>query len=245
MRVRSCKAGPKPYAKDATLPDSPPLLRAEALAKEFTTGRGPLTVLSDVSLELSANAPAVIMGPSGSGKSTLLNILGGLEPPTRGRVLVEGRDPFALSANDLARFRNERVGFVFQHHHLLPQCSALENVLIPTLPRPFSEATVQRARKLLERVGLGERLDHLPAELSGGESQRVAVARALINAPALLLADEPTGNLDHRAASAVVDLLLEVQREEGAGLLLVTHSRELAERFGRRYRLVDGILAKE
>ena len=227
------------------MPDVPPLLRAEALTKEFATARGPLAVLSDVSLELAAGEAAVIMGPSGSGKSTLLNILGALEPPTRGRVLVEGRDPFALSEKELARFRSERVGFVFQNHFLLPQCSALENVLIPTLPRAYAESTTQRARRLLERVGLTERLEHLPAELSGGESQRVAVARAMINSPALILADEPTGNLDHRAAAAVVELLLEVHREEGTGLIMVTHSRELAERFGRRYRLVDGVLSKD
>jgi lipoprotein-releasing system ATP-binding protein len=221
-----------------------PLLQVESLAKDFPTGRGPLVVLRDVSLTLAPGEAAVIMGPSGSGKSTLLNILGALDPPTRGRVLVEGRDPFALTEKDLAGFRNRRVGFVFQNHYLLPQCSALENVLIPTLPQKYSEATAQRARHLLERVGLAERLDHLPAELSGGESQRVAVARALINRPALLLADEPTGNLDHRTAEAVVDLLLEVHREENAGLVMVTHSRELATRFSRRYQLVDGILSK-
>lgn len=228
-----------------TLPDTPLLLRAESLAKEFTTGRGPLEILRDVSLELPADEAAVIMGPSGSGKSTLLNILGALELPTRGHVWVEGRDPFTLPEKELARFRNEHIGFVFQNHFLLPQCSAIENVLIPTLPRPYAETTTQRARRLLARVGLAERLDHLPSELSGGESQRVAVARAMINSPALLLADEPTGNLDHRAASAVVDLLLEVHREEGAGLIMVTHSRELAERFGRRYRLVDGVLSRD
>ncbi len=222
---------------------APLLLRAESLAKDFLTARGPLEVLRDVSLELTAGEAAVIMGPSGSGKSTLLNILGALEPPTRGRVLVEGRDPFALPENELAGFRNRRVGFVFQNHYLLPQCSALENVLIPTLPQKYSEATVHRARRLLERVGLADRLEHLPAELSGGESQRVAVARALINSPALLLADEPTGNLDHHTAESVVELLLEVHREEKAGLIMVTHSRELAERFGRRYQLVDGTLS--
>jgi len=227
------------------LPDTPPLLRGAALAKEYATGRGALEVLRDVSLELRAGEAAAIMGPSGSGKSTLLNILGTLEPPTRGQVWLEGRDPFGLSEKELAGFRNQRVGFVFQNHHLLPQCSALENVLIPTLPRAYAEATTQRARRLLERVGLGARLEHLPGELSGGESQRVAVARALINSPALLLADEPTGNLDHHAAEAVVALLLEVHREEGAGLIMVTHSRELAERFGRRYRLVDGVLSAE
>jgi lipoprotein-releasing system ATP-binding protein len=227
-----------------SLADTPPLLRGESLAKEYPTGRGALVVLREVSLELRAGQAAVIMGPSGSGKSTLLNILGTLEPPTRGRVLLAGRDPFALSEKELAGFRNQRVGFVFQNHYLLPQCSALENVLIPTLPRAYSEATAQRGRRLLERVGLAERCEHLPAELSGGESQRVAVARAMVNSPALLLADEPTGNLDHRAAAAVVDLLLEVQREEGVGLIMVTHSRELAERFDRRYRLEDGVLSE-
>lgn len=225
--------------------NTPPLLRGEALHQEYPTGRGTLEVLREVSLELRSGEAAVIMGPSGSGKSTLLNILGTLEPPTRGRLWLEGRNPFGLPEKELAAFRNQRVGFVFQNHHLLPQCSALENVLLPALPRKYSEETTQRGRRLLERVGLSERLEHLPGELSGGESQRVAVARAMINSPALLLADEPTGNLDHRAAAAVVDLLLEVHREAGTGLIMVTHSRELAERFGRRYRLADGVLSAE
>jgi lipoprotein-releasing system ATP-binding protein len=221
------------------------LLSAEAVFKSYPTGRGALEVLRDVSLEMSAGEAAVVMGPSGSGKSTLLNILGTLEPPSGGRVVIEGSDPFTLPEAELARFRNQRIGFVFQNHHLLPQCSALENVLIPTLPGKHKADAEDRARQLLVRVGLGDRLDHLPSELSGGESQRVAVARALINRPALLLADEPTGNLDHRTAETVADLLLEIHREEHTALILVTHSRELAQRFERQYVLVDGSLRPE
>jgi len=176
------------------------------------------------------------MGPSGSGKSTLLNILGTLEPPSRGRVTLSGRDPFALAEPELAAFRNREVGFVFQDHHLLPQCSVLENVLVPTLvagPGPHES----RARELLARVGLGERLEHRPAELSGGERQRTALARALVLAPHLLLCDEPTGNLDAASAAAVADLLLELHARDGAILVLVTHSAALAARFPDRRRL--------
>ncbi len=220
------------------------MLRAEGIAKEFPTRSGPLAVLRSVSLSLEAGETAVITGPSGSGKSTLLSILGTLEPPTRGRVRIGDQDPFTLAEGDLARFRSRQVGFVFQDHHLLPQCSALENVLIPTLPgRPRGDET-HRARTLLERVGLADRADHLPSELSGGERQRVAVARALINAPAILLADEPTGNLDRRAADAVADLLLEICRERNAALLVVTHSQRLAGRFTNRLELDDGVLVK-
>lgn len=221
------------------------LLVADSLAKSYPAPHGALEVLRDVSLQLSAGEAVVIMGPSGSGKSTLLNILGTLEPPTSGRVIIDGVDPFSLPEPELALFRNRRVGFIFQNHYLLPQCSALENVLIPTLPQKHGTDQMDHARRLLERVGLGDRLNHLPGELSGGESQRVAVARALINRPAVLLADEPTGNLDHRAAEAVADLLLEIHREENAVLIVVTHSRELARLFDRRYELVDGTLSIE
>jgi len=188
----------------------------------------------------------VIMGPSGSGKSTLLYILGGLEAPTSGSVSVNGVDPFHLHADDLAAFRNRCVGFIFQDHYLLPQCSALENVLIPTMTiRHTSNDTskvVARAHHLLSRVGLGNRLTHRPSELSGGERQRVAIARALIMGPPVILADEPTGNLDQRAATGVADLLLDLQREEKATLILVTHNAELASRFTRRADLFDGKL---
>ena len=218
------------------------MLHAESLGKEYPTRSGPLPVLRDVSLSLTEGEAAVIMGPSGSGKSTLQNILGTLEPPTRGSVTLNGCDPFTLPARDLARFRNSSVGFIFQDHHLLPQCSALENVLIPTLPEKRDEDVMERARLLLQRVGLGDRLEHRPAELSGGERQRVAVARAMINRPKLLLADEPTGNLDHKTASAVAALLIELHREENTMLVLVTHRQDLAGQFARRYELVDGNL---
>jgi len=219
-------------------------LRARSLGKEFPTATGPLVVLRDISLTLAPGESVAIIGPSGSGKSTLLNILGTLEPPSRGQLTIGPCDPFSLSAVDLARFRNRHVGFIFQDHHLLPQCSALENVLIPTLPSPREHDVFERARQLLERVGLAERLEHRPAELSGGERQRVATARALINRPSLLLADEPTGNLDRRTADAVASLLLELASEAKAMLVLATHSQSLADRFGRRYELVDGMLSE-
>jgi lipoprotein-releasing system ATP-binding protein len=219
-------------------------LRAEAICKSFPTRTRELVILRDISLTLSAGESAVIMGPSGSGKSTLLNILGTLEPPTSGRVTLDGTDPFDLPERELARFRNRRVGFIFQEHHLLPQCTVLENVLLPTLTekRGAEGDNLDRARRLLDRVGLSDRLDHRPAELSGGERQRVAIARALVNRPSLLLADEPTGNLDRSTAVTVADLLAEVHREESAILIVVTHSDRLAERFGRRWELNDGRL---
>jgi lipoprotein-releasing system ATP-binding protein len=178
------------------------------------------------------------MGPSGSGKSTLLYVLGTLEPPTSGTVTLDGRDPFRLPEPALAAFRNREVGFVFQDHCLLPQLSVLENVLAPTLVAPRPEGLLDRARALLARVGLAERLDHRPAELSGGEKQRTALARALVLQPKLLLCDEPTGNLDAAAAETVASLLLELHRDEGAILVLVTHSAELAARFPDRRRLI-------
>ncbi|MCK4343362.1 MAG: ABC transporter ATP-binding protein [Phycisphaerae bacterium] len=218
------------------------MLKAESICKHFPRHTGELTVLRNVSLELEKGRSAVILGPSGSGKSTLLNILGTLEPPTAGRVRLDDCDPYALPERELARFRNRRIGFVFQDHHLLPQCTVLENVLLPTLAdRPAADAEA-RARRLLERVGLAERLDHFPAELSGGEKQRVAVARALINRPGLLLADEPTGNLDRATANVGGDLLVELPREHEVMQVVVTHSESLAERFDRRYDLVDGTL---
>lgn len=181
------------------------------------------------------------MGPSGSGKSTLLNILGALEPPSAGTVTLFGRNPFALGERDLATYRNREVGFVFQDHCLLPQCSLLENVLVPTLVAPPGDHEA-RARTLLDRVGLGERLDHRPAELSGGEKQRAALARALVLRPRLLLCDEPTGNLDAAAAAAVADLLVELHRAESTILVVVTHSPELAARFDQRRRVAQGRL---
>ena len=219
-------------------------LSAESICKSFPARGRELVILRDITLTLNAGESAAIMGPSGSGKSTLLNILGTLEPPTSGRVTLDGTDPFDLPERELARFRNRRVGFIFQEHHLLPQCSVLENVLLPTLAQKHEVEGngLDRARTLLGRVGLSDRLDHRPGELSGGERQRVAIARALINRPSLLLADEPTGNLDRSTAVTVADLLVEVHREEGAILIVVTHSDGLAERFARRWELNDGRL---
>jgi lipoprotein-releasing system ATP-binding protein len=218
-------------------------LHVEHLAKDYPTRSGPLSVLRDVDLHLERGEAAAVMGPSGSGKSTLLHILGTLDTPTRGGVQVEDTDPFALDPAALADFRNRRIGFVFQDHHLLPQCSVLENVLIPTLVAREDRAAVNKwARELLDRVGLADRLDHRPAELSGGERQRVAVARALIHRPVLLLADEPTGNLDRRSAQAVGRLLLELHREQGNILVVVTHSQELADTFPRVLGMDDGVL---
>jgi lipoprotein-releasing system ATP-binding protein len=218
------------------------MLTAESIQKRFPTRGDELTVLRDVSLALDVGESAVILGPSGSGKTTLLNILGTLEPPTEGRVVLDGCDPYSLPPRELARFRNRRVGFIFQDHHLLPQCSVLENVLLPTLTEPRDEDVAAHARGLLQRVGLTERLDHRPAELSGGERQRVAIARALINRPRLVLADEPTGNLDRKTGERVGELLAELHRDQDLVLLVVTHSEALARRFARKYELVDGTL---
>jgi lipoprotein-releasing system ATP-binding protein len=218
-------------------------LHVEHLAKDYPTRSGALSVLRDVTLDLERGEALAVMGPSGSGKSTLLHILGTLDRPTRGQLRLEGRDPFALSEHELADFRNRHIGFVFQDHHLLPQCSVLENVLIPTLvARESREAMKSWARQLLDRVGLADRLDHRPAELSGGERQRVAVARALIHRPILLLADEPTGNLDRRSAGAIGKLLLDLHREERNILIVVTHSQELADFFPRLLVMEDGCL---
>lgn len=212
--------------------------------KTFSTAAAPLTVLSGVDLSLSRGEDLAITGPSGSGKSTLLYIIGLLEQPTSGSLRIDGEDPLALDAVGQARFRNQRIGFVFQDHHLLPQCSVLENVLLPTIASSGAAEDEPRARQLLQRVGLSERLDHRPAQLSGGERQRVAVCRALIKQPALLLADEPTGNLDRRTAESVGTLLLDVAREQRTMLICVTHSLELAERFSRRTELQDGRLVE-
>ena len=206
------------------------------VGKQYATPRGPLTVLSGVALSLKRGEAAAIMGPSGAGKSTLLYIAGGLEPPTSGTVTLDGIDPYQLGEKDLATFRNRKIGFVFQDHCLLPQCSVLENVLIPTLVERGVD-DVQRARELLEQVGLADRLDHRPGELSGGEKQRVALARALIQGPHLLLCDEPTGNLDEASAEMVAALLLELHARQQTILIVVTHSARLAARFPLRYEL--------
>jgi lipoprotein-releasing system ATP-binding protein len=218
------------------------MLDVSQIAKTYPTPRGPLSILSGVSFSLKRGDAAAIMGPSGAGKSTLLYILGGLEQPTSGTVTLDGRNPFALSEKDLAAFRNQAIGFIFQDHCLLPQCSVLENVLVPTLVSHDGAAPVERARDLLAQVGLSGRLDHRPAELSGGEKQRVALARALINKPLLLLCDEPTGNLDQASADVVAALLLELHRRQETILIVVTHSAELAARFPLRYELPNANL---
>jgi len=220
-------------------------LLVQNLAKDYPTRGQPLRVLQHVDLSMNPGDALAILGPSGSGKSTLLHILGTLDNPTSGSVRLADKDPFALSAKELAHFRNKHIGFVFQDHYLLPQCSVLENVLIPTLASHERDrsALQNRARKLLDQVGLSERLQHRPAELSGGERQRVAVARALICNPMLLLADEPTGNLDRRTAHTVGQLLLDMQRAERTMLIVVTHSPELARTLPRQLEMVDGSLA--
>ena len=217
------------------------MLAVRDLVKRYATARGAISILDGVSFTLAGGESLCVMGPSGSGKSTLLNVLGGLEPPTSGTVTLEGRDPFQMKEAELAAFRNREVGFVFQEHCLLPQCSVLENALVPTLVAPRADHE-GRARMLLARVGLQERLDHRPAELSGGERQRVALARALVLQPRLLLCDEPTGNLDAASAAAVADLLFELHAQEKTVLVLVTHSAELAARFSDRRRLAAGAL---
>lgn len=221
-------------------------LSVSGLDKSFDAEGGSLEILRGVELAMRRGDAVAVTGPSGSGKSTLLYLIGTLDRPTRGSVRIAGQDPFALGDRALAHFRNARIGFVFQDHHLLPQCNVLENVLIPALggtgAGPKEEA---RARALLERVGLGGRLTHRPGQLSGGERQRVAVCRALINEPLLLLADEPTGNLDQQTAAAVGSLLLELSREQNTLLIVVTHSGELAARFPRRYELTSGKLVEK
>ncbi len=222
------------------------MLEVANVSKEYPSPSGPLGILDDVSLSLSRGDAVSIMGPSGSGKSTLLYIVGALEPPTSGTVKLENESPFDLHEKELAAFRNRKIGFIFQDHCLLPQCSVLENVLTPTLVSdiPKDEA-VTRARALLEQVGLGGRLEHRPAELSGGEKQRVALARALVMKPLLLLCDEPTGNLDHKSAEVVASLLLELHEKQQTILMVVTHSAELAERFPQRFELHERQLRKK
>jgi len=219
------------------------MLNVANLSKEYPTPRGALAVLSDVSFSLAPGDAAAIMGPSGSGKSSLLYVLGALEPPSSGTVTLDGRDPFQLPAAQLAAFRNESVGFVFQDHCLLPQCTVLENVLIPTLVASGRDRDgrrdTERARRLVEQVGLAARIDHRPGELSGGERQRVAIARALVRGPHLLLCDEPTGNLDRVSAEHVASLLLDLHRQQQGILIVVTHSAQLAANFPIRFELVD------
>jgi lipoprotein-releasing system ATP-binding protein len=218
------------------------VLEVKLVSKEYPAPEGPITVLSEVDLCVRAGDSVSIVGPSGSGKSTLLYIVGTLEPPTSGSVRLDGEDPFSLDDRRLAAFRNRRVGFVFQDHHLLPQCSVLENVLVPTLVAAGHDDAERRARSLIDQVGLGARIHHRPQELSGGEKQRVALARALVQEPALVLCDEPTGNLDQASAEAVTGLLLDLHQRHHTMLIVVTHNLGLADRMGARYDLRDGRL---
>ena len=220
------------------------MLKVDHVSKDYPTPAGALRVLNDVSFSLSRGDAVSIMGPSGTGKSTLLYIIGALEPPTNGSVTLDGENPFQLSEKQLAAFRNQNIGFVFQDHCLLPQCSVLENVLTPTLVSTNSKDAPTRARELLNQVGLSDRLDHRPAELSGGEKQRVSLARALITKPQLLLCDEPTGNLDQKAADVVASMLLDLHQQQQTILIVVTHSVELAARLPTRYELIDQQLRK-
>ncbi len=223
-----------------------PDLIADNLCKSFDSGSETLSILRGVSLELSAGQNVAIIGPSGSGKSTLLHILGGLDKPDSGHVSLAGTDLASLAPKQSARFRNEKIGFVFQEHYLLPQLSALENVLVPVLAGgAVGDSDVAAARELLAQVGLGERTEHAPAQLSGGERQRVAVARALIRKPLLVLADEPTGSLDAASAEVVGKLLRELPAQKNAMLVCVTHSQTLAAQFERRLTLVGGQLAPQ
>ena len=219
------------------------MLEVTEVSKSFATDGGALPVLERVSFVLEPGHRMAIMGPSGSGKSTLLSILGVIDEPSGGDVRLDGVDPFAGDAAARAAFRNRRIGFVFQEHHLLAGCTALDNVLVPALAAGrVPRETIARGRRLLERVGLTGRLDHRPGELSGGERQRVAVARALVLAPRLVLADEPTGQLDSHSAADVADLLVDLTTESGGMLVVVTHAESLAERVGGVRRLVDGRL---
>jgi lipoprotein-releasing system ATP-binding protein len=222
------------------------MLIASSLTKSYSTPRGELRILQDISFSLSRGDAVAITGPSGSGKSTLLYVLGALEAPSSGSVTLDGQDPYRLSEREQASFRNRSIGFVFQDHSLLPQCSVLENVLAPTLVAPAGERNPNedesRARALLAQVGLGDRLEHRPAALSGGEKQRAALARALIRNPVLMLCDEPTGNLDRTSADTVASLLLDLHAARKTMLVVVTHSAPLAERFPRRYEMNEGML---
>jgi lipoprotein-releasing system ATP-binding protein len=222
--------------------DTAAMLIAKSLSKSYPTPQGPLSILANASLQVKRGESVAVMGPSGCGKSTLLYLLGALEPPTGGTITIDGTDPYTLDERAQATFRGAHIGFVFQDHLLLPQLSAIENVLVPTLVATPDAQVRQRADRLLDAVGLTPRRDHRPGELSGGERQRVAIARALVRSPSLLLCDEPTGNLDRASADAVTDLLVALHREQQTVLVVVTHSAAIASRFDRRYELRDAQL---
>ena len=216
-------------------------LVVQHVRKEFQTQNAPLVVLNDVSLSMNSGESAAILGPSGSGKSTLLHIIGSLEPPTAGQVVLGDTELFGLDERQMAQFRNQSIGFIFQDHHLLPELSLLENVMIPALAEgELSAADREWAIELIERVGLTDRQSHRPGELSGGERGRAAIARALMQRPAILLADEPTGNLDHKTAAMVLEVLLQLQEQEQTMLMVVTHSLTVAAKMGSQFELVDG-----
>jgi len=225
------------------------LLELRNVSKTYRApdGGDAVDVLRGVSLQVAAGESVAIVGPSGSGKSTALNLIGALDRADAGEVIVDGRDVEKLDERELAAFRNTTVGFMFQLHHLLPQCTILENVLVPTLaaPKRDNAALTARAESLLESVGLEHRLHHRPGELSGGERQRVAVARALINEPKLLLADEPTGALDRTNAARLTELLVELNKTHGVTLIMVTHALDLAQQMGRVFELIDGQLIEK
>ena len=220
------------------------MLVASSLSKQYPSAAGPVRVLDQVSFELHRGDAAAVTGPSGCGKSTLLHLLGALDTPTSGSVTLDGQNAFTLNESAQALFRNDKIGFVFQDHCLLPQCTVLENVLAPTLIAKPDTGVNDRAKFLIDRVGLTTRATHKPAELSGGEKQRVAIARALIRNPILLLADEPTGNLDEATAESIADLLFELHKENRAILLCVTHSSDLAALFPIRFRMHRGLLER-
>jgi len=223
-----------------------PILDIQHLGKEYPTPTTPLVVLKDCSFRLEGKENLAITGPSGSGKSTFLNILGTIDLPSSGQFSLDGFNPTKFQGEILAKFRREKLGFIFQDHHLLPQCSALENVLLPLLASgKVTPEGRKRGEMLLERVGLTDRAQHRPAELSGGERQRVAIARALINSPALVLADEPTGNLDRKTAESVAQLILELQNENNSLLILATHDLQLAARMNRQFTISEGNLQEE
>jgi lipoprotein-releasing system ATP-binding protein len=221
------------------------LLIADQITKQYETAAGKVDVLAGVTIQLARGESASIMGPSGSGKSTLLSILGALEAPTSGKIELDGENPFELAPKQLAAFRNRRIGFIFQDHCLLPQCTVLENVLIPTLVAPAAQGGyTERARELIRQVGLLHRLEHLPSQLSGGEKQRAAIARALILQPDLLLCDEPTGNLDRRTAESISQLLASLHAQHNTVLIVVTHNEQLAQAPQQRFELADGRLVR-
>jgi lipoprotein-releasing system ATP-binding protein len=220
------------------------MLAANKLSKDYTVAGKQLTVLAEIDLSVESGSALSIIGPSGSGKSTLLYALGALEPPSSGTVTLDGDNPYAMDAGALAAFRNRKIGFVFQDHHLLPQCNVMENVLIPTLVAPPDSSAESRAHDILEQVGLSSRIRHHPHELSGGEKQRVALARALIMQPRLLLCDEPTGNLDRDSTETIISLIMQIHRRQNNILIVVTHNLDVAGKFEMQYKLTNAHLSR-